>query len=189
MRKAIEGYEGHYEVDDSGFVFSLKSNKYLAGTKGNSDYLQIVLCKSGITKTVMVHRLIAKAFVPNPENKPEVNHKDYNKNNNHYSNLEWNTSRENNTHAMLKPNRKFVSGMKGKFGKQHNRSLTIFEFDLQGNLLAEYESGLDFQRKTGFNHSSPSWSIKFKKPIYGKYYSRSKEWLKTDEVKLRVLNS
>lgn len=173
MRKPIKGYEGEYEVDDSGFIFSLKSNKFLKAATGNSGYLAVSLSKDGHVNGLMVHRVVAIAFIDNPENKKEVNHKDYNKLNNNVNNLEWCTPSENSIHGLMKPNRRFVGGMKGKLGKSHNRSLPIYEFDSNMKLVAEYESGLDFQRKTGKNHSSPSWSIKTRKPIFGMRYSRT----------------
>ncbi len=65
-------------------------------------YMQIGLCKNGKTRTFQVHTLIAMTFIPNPDNKPEVNHKDTNKKNNRASNLEWNTRSENIKHAFKK---------------------------------------------------------------------------------------
>ncbi len=74
----------------------LKPEKELTYTLNNRGYYSVGIMK----KTFMVHRLVAKAFIPNPGNKPQVNHKDGNKLNNHYSNLEWCTAQENIQHAV-----------------------------------------------------------------------------------------
>lgn len=108
--KDIEGYEGHYQVSDFGRVRSLdrvsSSGRKLKGkvlkqkiTKG---YNMVGLSKDGKQKNKTVSRLVAKAFTPNLENKPEVNHVDENKRNNRADNLEWVTSKENANHGTRK---------------------------------------------------------------------------------------
>lgn len=92
--KDIEGYEGLYKVSSRGRVWSCRRNKFMS-TRVSRGYLLTKLSNNGKQKTIAVHRLVAKAFIPNPENKPEVNHKDENKLNNHANNLMWATSREN----------------------------------------------------------------------------------------------
>lgn len=101
--RAIAGYNGLYEVSNTGKV---RSNNYLGhGNQkelsqwNNGGYLRVTLHKNGKTKKHLVHRLIAETFIPNPWNKPEVNHKDGNKRNNNVSNLEWSTRKENLDHA------------------------------------------------------------------------------------------
>ena len=92
--KDIEGYEGKYQVSDSGRVKSLnyrrsKKEKVIKSWKRKDGYLQVVLCKDGENKNYLVHRLVAQNFIPNSENLPEVNHKDEDKSNNAVNNLEW----------------------------------------------------------------------------------------------------
>jgi len=171
--KQIEGFTG-YLIYNDGRIFSTKSNKFLKQFPGSSDYMQVGLSKKGRVKIVMVHREVAKAFLPNPENKPQVNHKNGKKHDNSVSNLEWVTKSENALHSIrVLGNPPPPNWAKGQFGKNHNRSKEIFEFDLKGNLLETYESGPDFQRKTGKNFSSPSWAIKNRRPIFNKLYSFS----------------
>ena len=94
---AIEGWP--YSISVDGQVYSHRSQKFLKSRAQNSGYQLVHLCLDGDRKGVTVHRLVAQAFVPNPGNKQEVNHKDGDKSNNHASNLEWSTHSENLSHA------------------------------------------------------------------------------------------
>ena len=84
--------------DDGNHVWHRNGHKYKIQTT-KAGYKQIQSVLHGSRHTYMVHRLVALAFIPNPENKPEVNHIDGNKANNHYSNLEWVSKQENMDHA------------------------------------------------------------------------------------------
>ena len=97
--KDIEGYEGLYQVSKLGEVYSFKSNKYLKKLTNKGGYLRVQLCKHGKVTNQSIHRLVAEAFIPNPDNKPQVNHIDENKGNNTVSNLEWVTAKENCNHG------------------------------------------------------------------------------------------
>ncbi len=100
--KEIEGYEGLYSVDKQGRIYSHRSNRYIASGKPNNwwEYVVVGLYKEGKAKLFPVHRLVAMAFIPNPNNLPIVNHKDGNKQNNCVENLEWCTQKENVAHAL-----------------------------------------------------------------------------------------
>jgi hypothetical protein len=94
----IRGYEGLYSVTDDGRIWSHKSKKYLS-LSNRSGYLAATLFKDGKDKKVLVHRIVAETYIPNPQGKPQINHKDGKKRNNRVSNLEWATPRENGIHA------------------------------------------------------------------------------------------
>jgi hypothetical protein len=113
---SVIGYEGLYLVSNFGRVYSeprteyvkskrtgghyrYRNAKYVKFTASNMGYFQVGLCKDGLTKRKTVHRLVAEAFIPNPDNLPEVNHIDGDKKNNHYTNLEWSTRTKNALHS------------------------------------------------------------------------------------------
>ena len=94
--RSVVGYEGLYEVSDSGLIRSLprrgtrsKSIQIRKACNNNKGYKQVCLSKDGKTKMAYIHRIVAQAFISNPDNLPEINHKDENPLNNNISNLEW----------------------------------------------------------------------------------------------------
>lgn len=91
----IKGYEGLYAITSCGRVWSYRYRRFLIPYKSNKGYLLVKLTKDGIRKAYSIHRLVALNYIPNPENKEQVNHKDENKENNCINNLEWMTNYEN----------------------------------------------------------------------------------------------
>lgn len=112
--KPVVGFEGYYEVSNLGNVRSVdriiyggkwgqekrKSVLLKANLNRKLVYKYVILVKCGVRKTMKIHRLVAMAFIPNPENKRDVNHKDLDKTNNTVENLEWVTPTENRRHAI-----------------------------------------------------------------------------------------
>lgn len=135
--KDIKGYEGLYQISNFGNVKSLNYrrlgfSKNLSLIKEPHGYFQVRFKN----KTFKIHRLVAETFIPNPENKPQVNHIDGNKLNNNVENLEWCTAQENIIHA-------FKIGLKKPTSKKgiespHNRKIN--QYDLQGNYLNTFYS-------------------------------------------------
>lgn len=96
--RPVKGYEDLYQISNLGNIHN--NRKLMKIQKHSAGYLHINLTKDGKSHTHLIHRLVAIAFLDNPQNKPEVNHDDGNKHNNILSNLEWNTSVENKQHAI-----------------------------------------------------------------------------------------
>ena len=112
--KDVVGFEDLYSVDETGNVYSkdrivnhncgglaVKKGKRLQPETTSCGYLRVLLIdREGKRSHLSVHRIVAEAYIPNPNNLPQVNHKDGNKKNNHINNLEWCTSQQNNIHAL-----------------------------------------------------------------------------------------
>ena len=122
-----------YAVSDEGEVISFHKLKPRAHKGG---YLTVVLCRDGEKPKVnFIHRLVANAFLENPCNYPQVNHKDKNRKNNCVANLEWCTVQHNNRHA---------------------HGVKVAQYDALGNKLAEYESLIAAEEVTGISQSAIS---------------------------------
>lgn len=99
--KTIEGTNGEYQVSDTGLVRTTKTGRILRPAVSKHGYERVCLFKMDRESRYRVHRLVAMAFIPNPDNLPQVNHIDGNKRNNYVSNLEWVTGEENMHHAKV----------------------------------------------------------------------------------------
>lgn len=94
----IEGLPNH-EINEFGIIRNLKTGKTLVERVNTTGYVQYSLQENKVKYNLLAHRLVAMLWIPNPDNKPEVNHIDKDRKNNHYSNLEWVTSKENTCHS------------------------------------------------------------------------------------------
>ena len=138
--KTIEDYE-NYMVSNLGRVYSKRSKRYLKSslTSSGKGYQHISLCKDGKAKSFMIHRLVAEAFIPNPDNLPCVNHKDENKMNNCIDNLEWCTAQYNNTYGTI------IQRTKKKISK------VVEQYTLDDEFVAEYQSTKEAGKQFGKN--------------------------------------
>lgn len=151
----IEGYEGLYQISNYGNVLSVvfgsknhprlkQESRLLRLAASSSGYYHVQLYKNGVPSTRLVHKLVASAFISNPEKKPEVNHKDGDKSNNRVENLEWVTKSENLKHAALTGLR--VSPMIGMTGERNPFSKPILQYDLDGNFIKKWASAMEASR-------------------------------------------
>ena len=120
--KDIAGYEGLYAVTSCGKVWSYRRKKFLEPSATRTGYLQVSLHKDGKIKNYLIHRLVAMAYIPNPENLPQVDHIDGNKTHNYLNNLQWITNRDN-------------------CRKSNNKA--ILQYTLDGNFIREWECAYD----------------------------------------------
>ena len=123
--KDVKGYEGLYQVSNLGQVKRLGNDrqmreKTLKGNKVKSGYMQVVLCKKGKSKPLYVHRLVAIAFIPNPNNHKEINHIDEIKTNNNFENLEWCNHKYNCNYGTRNIRRKKTINARTYKGEEQN---------------------------------------------------------------------
>lgn len=132
--KEISGYEGLYEVSNTGLVRSLWLGKKRIISPGNCHgYLRVGLYKDGKIKNMQVHRLVAEAFLPNPNKLETINHIDEDKTNNNVSNLEWMSRGDNARYSHNKP---------------------VVQLDKNGNVVATFPSSIEAERQTGINRGN-----------------------------------
>lgn len=154
--KQIKGFE-NYQISNTGLV---KKENLILKPFDNNGYERIQLINNNIKSKKLIHRLVAEHFIPNPNNKPQVNHKDTNKKNNNDWNLEWVTNQENVQHAILNiPNRKKqlkddMSLIGKQYGKQNgiNSSKPINQYSLNGILIKTFSSAREASRELNISY-------------------------------------
>ena len=151
----IKGFEGCYMVSNLGRVKRMgfyrnqsstweHEEKILKAGDNGRGYLFVNLSMNNKQYHRYVHRLVAEAFIPNPENKATVNHIDCNRHNNNVKNLEWATYRENNDYALK------VMREQGENKRNNKASKPIIQYDLEMNFIAEYPSVREAERQLGY---------------------------------------
>jgi hypothetical protein len=133
--KKIDGYENLYLISNKGLLKSLRKNSLLKPYETKQGYLIATLYKDGVKQRISIHRLVAKAFVENPENKEQVHHINHDPKDNRSLNLEWCTASENIKYNYSTGGQIGKSNMKGRFGKNNPTSIEVRQLDLEGNLI------------------------------------------------------
>ena len=152
--KEVVGYEQRYLVSSLGRIKSLRYNgrnitAFLKPTTTIFGYLMVNLYdNNSVPNTTFVHVIVSKAFIPNPQNKRTVNHKNGIKSDNRVENLEWMTHGENGLHSYRVLNRK--SAMLGRCGKLHHNSKPINQLSLTGEFIKKWDCSKDVERELGF---------------------------------------
>ncbi|MBI6042188.1 NUMOD4 domain-containing protein [Clostridium perfringens] len=147
--KDIEGYEGLYQVSNMGRVKSLNYNRtgkerLMKLSLKSTGYLIVKLCKEGKEKKYLIHRLVAIAFLDNPQGLPEVNHKDEDKTNNNADNLEWCNGEYNSNYGTR--NQRVAEKL----------SKPVMGINVINGYIVKFPSTREAERVTGFNSSSIS---------------------------------
>lgn len=168
----VPNYEGLYMVSSIGRVKSIRrknsvgryiKEKIFSARENNHGYPSVSIMKNGKSKNVRVHRLVAEAFIPNPDNLPEVNHIDENKSNNRVENLEWVTQQQNITRNDL-----HIRGGK-------NRLRSVLQCNEKGEAIKEYESAKCAAQETGFSYDAiKKHCTGFVEGMYKGYYWKYK---------------
>lgn len=191
--KPIEGFED-YEISNHGNVKSLKSGVIMKSRLTANGYLILNLSKNGNHYRFLVHRLVAIAFIPNPNNLPCVNHKDENKLNNHVDNLEWCDYKYNINYGTAierrsekRRGKKLSEETKEKlsslFRNRLDMSKQVVAINEEGEIVMEFASTQESGRN-GFDPSSVSKCCNGKLKTHGGYHWYYKEeWLKIIENK------
>ena len=164
--KDKKDYEGLYQVSNFGNVMSLnyyRSRKpgLLIPVKNKDGYLQVTLCKDRKKKTFLIHRLVGETFLENPNNLPEINHKDEDKTNNRADNLEWCTSEYNLNYGTI--NERIAKAL----------SKPVLQFSLTGEFIREWPSTMECNRN-GFRQSAVARCCRGEKPQYKGFIWRYK---------------
>ena len=144
LKKPIKNYEGQYEIWSDGTVWSLISNKALKPRLIKTGYGRVHLKDS--STDYYIHRLVAEAFLDNPNNLPQVNHKDENKLNNCVENLEWISIKENTNYGT----RNLKASIKNGYIVQ------MCDINNHDIIIKEFHSGREAQRQLGINQSNIS---------------------------------
>ena len=159
--RGIKDYKGLYQVSNTGKVKSLERTvrcargykivpeKILEGYDNGNGYLYVKLCKEGKRKQYRINRLVAQAFLENPQNLPEVNHKDKNPKNNCVDNLEWCTR---------------------QYNVEYSKAKAVIGINKVSGLIVEFPSVMEAERQTGINNKNICACLKGKRKSAGGYY-------------------
>ena len=185
--KEIEGYEGKYSVSTEGNIRNNNTGAQLkpgrTGKKRNYHTVVLYGKSKKDRKSWSVHRLVAQAFIPNPQNKPQVNHIDGNPSNNNLENLEWCTNSENQKHAFRLGLQKPAIHRLGVKGKDNPNSKKVHQFTFEGEYIKTYHSVTEASLQNNINTAGIVLTCQGKRGKCGGY-----KW-SYDKEKIPIFNS
>lgn len=179
--KDVVGYEGLYMISSMGCVKSVdrqvwkgKGYDFLKGQilkagVGRVGYPYVVLCQNGRKKTYYVHKLVALAFIPNPDNKPQIDHINTIKTDNRVENLRWVTRKENMNNPITKVRMCQNSHMKGKKSSSCYQAKPIVQLSIYGDYIRTWAAIIDVYRELGISDGNINMVIKGKRNHAGGY--------------------
>ena len=157
--KDIPNFNGLYQVSNNGNIKRTKDEYIFKKNKNSRGYRIITLTKDKKEYSLSVHRLVAEAFIPNPNNLPQINHKDGNKLNNKIENLEWCTQSENMKHA-------YKNKLEIKSGKK------VAQFDLDMKIIKIWDKIIEAEKEYKIAHGKITMVCKGKRKTAGGYIWR-----------------
>lgn len=174
MAIRIQDYP-NYLVYEDGRIWSEKTQKFLKPSCNKKGYSSVELFNEKGSKRLLIHRLVALAFIPNPDNLPQINHKDENPRNNHIDNLEWCTAKYNmnygegakTRHLNIDYSKPIFKENAIKNGKR--RSKPVLMFTKKGDFIARFESAVEASKQTGIDKTDISRSARTNKYNAGGY--------------------
>lgn len=171
MWKDVVGYEGLYKVSNDGSVRNEETGAILKEYISPTGYVRVGLNKDGCNKIVMIHRIVAQAFLPNTQNKPCVNHIDGNKSNNSVNNLEWCTHSENELHSYRVLGKKLKPEQHRKMIEGHTEATrrTVVQSNMDGDVIRTFASTNEAHRITGISQGNISECCNKKRKHAGGY--------------------
>lgn len=192
--KPVKDYEGIYEISNSGRLKSLQRDVHRRGygtlviperiltlvDDGRGYYFRVLSKQGSKRKNARIHRLVAEAFIPNPYNKPCIDHINGITTDNHVDNLRWCTYKENANFELARKHQSESkmgerNGMYRKCGKDSHSSKEVLQFDLQGNFIRNFYGLAEAQRLTGVCFQNISKVCKRERPTAGGFIWRFKE--------------
>ncbi len=180
----IKGYEGKYTINTNGDVYSIsrenakgefRIGKHLSPDTSSHGYARVRLFKGNTPSRVSVHRLVAEAFIPNPEGLPQVNHIDGNKLNNHIDNLEWCSASHNIRHSYDVLGKKKDNYCTGKFKERSHNHKAVLQYALDGSFIREYSTMVEASEVTGAQRSKITEVAKGRRKSAGGFNWKYKE--------------
>ena len=166
----IRWKDTEYFVTEDGRIWSEKSQRFLKPQNHKRGYLTVTLRYNGSSHTELIHLMVAKCFIPNPDNKPMVNHRDGNKHNPKASNLEWVTQSENTRHA----SENGLLNIKPSYGKDNGNAKSIEAYKSDGTVL-EFDTVSDASKVVGVSRPAISRCLIGKNKTSGGYMWRYKQ--------------